>query len=70
MHHLQQIQIMHGLRQILVGDSTSDVVFSASSSATTNITYNAAGTYNIIMTVSDNSNYYSTLSSTIQVTVS
>ena len=52
------------------GDSTSDVVFSASSSATTNITYNAVGTYNVIMTVSDNSNYYSTISSTIQVTVS
>lgn len=52
------------------GDSTSDVVFSASSSATTNITYNAAGTFNVIMTVSDNSNFYATLSSTIQVTVS
>ena len=53
-----------------IGNSTSDVVFSASSSSTTNITYNVAGTFNVIITVSDNSNYYSTISSTIQVTVS
>ena len=50
--------------QILM-DYYNDVVFFASSSATTNITYNAAGTYNVIITVSDNSNFYATLSSTI-----
>lgn len=54
------------------GNSTSDVVFSASSSATTNITYNATGTFNVTMTVTDNdnANIYTSATETIQVTVS
>ena len=52
------------------GNVTTDVVFSAASAATTDITYNAVGTYTVTMTVTDTNNSDTTITQTISVVVS
>lgn len=53
------------------GNSTSNVVFSASSNLTTDITYNAAGTFIVKMTITDSNNVFDdSLEGTITVVVS
>jgi hypothetical protein len=54
-----------------LGNVTPDVVFSDDSNATTNITYNAVGTFTLEITVSDATYGYDyTLTETLTVTVS
>lgn len=51
------------------GDVSADVVFSDAASSTTDITYNAVGTFTIEITVSDSMYGYDNLTETLEVTV-
>jgi hypothetical protein len=52
------------------GNATVDVVFSTASAATTDITYNSVGIYNVTITVSDTNYGDRTIHQTISVIVS